>query len=116
MNDKEKLKSDFLMRNGLYTVEEELTQSAYIRLPEGEKSNYIEQYSLDRGYTYQKVRMHPISTDEILEMCAIEQSNNTARSERHLKTIKNIAVFLLIMDIIGAALIIINAVLRLVIS
>lgn len=95
------MKLEFMKRNKLYD-KTPITQDEYDLLsPEELKytvttPKYMQQ---NYGLEYFLIKPHDISHDEIVEMCHMIQAAKSEESESHLRVIKGISIFLLILII-----------------
>ena len=125
----DKLRRDFILRNRLYKLGGKISAKDYEGLSPENKLNYVRMANSDDAgpyrlpenkqkyeradaqqgaWYYRQIIPDELTTETIMELCTLEQAENTAKAEKHLRTIKNITVFLLVLDAFSALLILIG--------
>lgn len=125
----DKLRRDFMLRNGLYKWGDKISAKDYESLSPENQSNYVRMandddagtYRLPDGkqkyeradaqqgaWYYRQIIPEELTAEKVMELCALEQAENAAKSEKHLRTIKNIVIFLLALDVISALILLVS--------
>lgn len=127
-----KLKRDFMLRNGLYKWGDKISVTEYEKFPPDKKLEYewmennadtcnyrlpgnqqeYEPQNKGGTWCYRQIIPQELTAEKIAELCALEQAENAAKSEKHLRTIKNIIIFLLALDVVSALIMLVSNFIR----